>query len=357
MGSNHPTNDRILEVRMLLEPIWLVTMKRMVMKETFPFSLNKCNYTTMDRVQLLFVTVEDWTLAGICRLFVTVTTQGTPGSNQGVVTCFECGVQGHYQKDYPKVKNQNRVNKARVPDARGKAYVLGGRRGRAGVARRYDEDRLSHYFWRRFRCRKTKDMVVGEATEECRCAALVARAPYRLAPSEMEELSTQLQELSDKGFIRPSSSPWGASVLFVKKKDGSFFGWLQGSSRVLEDRLRFDYTTQTYLDKFVIMFIDDILIYSKTKEEQDAHLRLILELLGKEELYVKFSECGDFCCRRYNFLDTLMIVEGIQCVLRRLKSIKDWNHPILQSEIRQFRGLRRFSYRDLSRFSPRLQSL
>ncbi|GKF67855.1 putative reverse transcriptase domain-containing protein [Tanacetum coccineum] len=53
-------------------------------------------------------------------------------------------------------------------------------------------------------------------------AAPVARAPYRLAPFEMKELSEQLQELSDKGFIRPSSSPWGASVFFVKKKDGSF---------------------------------------------------------------------------------------------------------------------------------------
>ncbi|GJS01518.1 putative reverse transcriptase domain-containing protein [Tanacetum coccineum] len=53
-------------------------------------------------------------------------------------------------------------------------------------------------------------------------AAPVARAPYRLAPSEMKELSKQLQELSEKGFIRPSSSPWGAPVLFVKKKDGSF---------------------------------------------------------------------------------------------------------------------------------------
>nr|GFC54657.1 putative reverse transcriptase domain-containing protein [Tanacetum cinerariifolium] len=52
--------------------------------------------------------------------------------------------------------------------------------------------------------------------------APVARAPYRLAPAEMQELSTQLQELSDKGFIRPSSSPWEAPVLFVKKKDGSF---------------------------------------------------------------------------------------------------------------------------------------
>ncbi|GJW61084.1 putative reverse transcriptase domain-containing protein [Tanacetum coccineum] len=53
-------------------------------------------------------------------------------------------------------------------------------------------------------------------------AAPIARAPYRLAPSEMKELSEQLKELSDKGFIRPSSSPWGAPVLFVKKKDGSF---------------------------------------------------------------------------------------------------------------------------------------
>nr|GFC45849.1 putative reverse transcriptase domain-containing protein [Tanacetum cinerariifolium] len=53
-------------------------------------------------------------------------------------------------------------------------------------------------------------------------AAPVARAPYRLAPSEMKELKEQLKELSDKGFIRPSFSPWGAPVLFVKKKDGSF---------------------------------------------------------------------------------------------------------------------------------------
>nr|GFA35891.1 putative reverse transcriptase domain-containing protein [Tanacetum cinerariifolium] len=53
-------------------------------------------------------------------------------------------------------------------------------------------------------------------------AAPVARAPYPLAPSEMKELAEQLKELSDKGFIRPSSSPWGAPVLFVKKKDGSF---------------------------------------------------------------------------------------------------------------------------------------
>ncbi|GKE32284.1 putative reverse transcriptase domain-containing protein, partial [Tanacetum coccineum] len=65
-------------------------------------------------------------LAKDCRSVVTVTTQGTPRQNQGVVTCFECTIQGHYQKDCPIVKNQNRRNKARVPDARGKTYVLGG---------------------------------------------------------------------------------------------------------------------------------------------------------------------------------------------------------------------------------------
>nr|GFC46557.1 putative reverse transcriptase domain-containing protein [Tanacetum cinerariifolium] len=58
------------------------------------------------------------------------------------------------------------------------------------------------------------DLIPGDAP--------VARAPYRLAPPKMKELSEQLKELSDKGFIRPSSSPWGAPVLFVKKKDGSF---------------------------------------------------------------------------------------------------------------------------------------
>nr|GEX52469.1 hypothetical protein [Tanacetum cinerariifolium] len=60
------------------------------------------------------------------RSFIDVTTQGTPGLNQKVVTCFECEAQGNYRKNYPKVKNQNRENKSRVPDARGKAYVLGG---------------------------------------------------------------------------------------------------------------------------------------------------------------------------------------------------------------------------------------
>ncbi|GJV86410.1 putative reverse transcriptase domain-containing protein [Tanacetum coccineum] len=202
-------------------------------------------------------------------------------------------------------------------------------------------------------------------------ATPVAKSPYRLAPSELEELLGQLKELQDKGFIRPSSLPWGAPVLFVKKKDGSFrmcidyrklnkltvkncyplpriddlFDPLQGSQlfskidlrsgyhqlRVHEDDItkttfrtrygHFEFTVmpfgltnapavfmnlmnrvyRPYLDKFVIVFIDDILIYSKTQEEHVEHLRLVLGLLKREKLYAKFSKC-EFWLREVQFL-------------------------------------------------------
>ncbi|GKF10149.1 putative nucleotidyltransferase, ribonuclease H [Tanacetum coccineum] len=188
-------------------------------------------------------------------------------------------------------------------------------------------------------------------------ATPVAKSPYRLTPSEMQELSGQLQELQDNGFIRLSHSPWGAPVLFVKKKDGSFlmcidyrelnkltvknryplpriddlFDQLQGAcyfSKIGYHQLRvhaddipkttfrtryehFEFTVmpfgltsappvfmdlmnrvcKPYLDKFFMVFIDDILIYSKTKEEHEVHLKLVLETLRKEKLYAKFSKC------------------------------------------------------------------
>nr|GFB75574.1 putative reverse transcriptase domain-containing protein [Tanacetum cinerariifolium] len=179
----------------------------------------------------------------------------------------------------------------------------------------------------------------------------VAKSPYHLAPTEMQELANQLKELQDKGFIRPSSSPWGAPVLFVKKKDGSIddlFDQLQGSRYFSKIYLRsgyhllraqkkdipkttfrtryghFEFTImpfgltnapavfmdlmnricRPYLDKFVIVFIDDILIYSKSKKEHEVHLKLILELLKREKLFRKFSKC-EFWLQEENAFQTL----------------------------------------------------
>ncbi|KAA0046147.1 ty3-gypsy retrotransposon protein [Cucumis melo var. makuwa] len=149
----------------------------------------------------------------------------------------------------------------------------------------------------------------------------ISRAPYRMAPTELKELKVQLQELFDKGFIWPSVSPWGAPVLFVKKKDGSMrlcidyrelnkvtiknkyllsriddlFDQLQGATMFSKSTFVFmDLTNRVFrefLDTFVIVFIDDILIYSKTETEHEEHLRMVLETLGANKLYAKFLKC------------------------------------------------------------------
>ncbi|GJX10543.1 putative reverse transcriptase domain-containing protein, partial [Tanacetum coccineum] len=232
-------------------------------------------------------------------------------------------------------------------------------------------------------------------------AAPVACALYHLAPSEMKELSEQLQELSKKCFIRPSSSPWGAPVLFVKKKDGSFrmcidyqelnkltiknrhplpriddlFDQLQGSSvyskidlqsgyhqlRIREEdipitafRTRYGHyefqvmpfgltnapavfmdlmnrVCKLYLDKFVIVLIDDILIYSKNKEEHGEHLKTILNLLRSEKLYAKFLKC-DFWLDFVQFLGHVIDSSGVHVDPAKIKSIKNWAAPATPTE-------------------------
>ncbi|GJX99329.1 putative reverse transcriptase domain-containing protein [Tanacetum coccineum] len=165
-------------------------------------------------------------------------------------------------------------------------------------------------------------------------AAPVARAPYRLAPSEMKELSEQLKELSDKGFIRPSSSPWGAPVLFVKKKDGSF-------------RMCIDYrelNKLTVKNRYPLPRIDDLFdqlqgssvyskIGSKNKKEHKEHLKQILELLKKEELYAKFSKC-EFWIPKVSVLGKVIDSEGIHVDPAKIESIKDWTSPKSPTEIR-----------------------
>nr|GEX41336.1 putative reverse transcriptase domain-containing protein [Tanacetum cinerariifolium] len=237
------------------------------------------------------------------------------------------------------------------------------------------------------------DLVPGDAR--------VARVPYRLAPSEMKELVKQLQELLEKGFIRPSSSSWGAPVLFVKKKDGSFrmcidyrelnkltvknhypllrindlFDQLQCLSVYSKVDLRTGYhqlpireedipitalgtryghyefrvmsfgltnaptvfmdlmnrVCKPYLDKFVIVFIDDIVIYSKNKEEHREHLKTILELLKREQLYAKFSKC-DFWLESLQFLGHVIDSEGVHVDPAKIEAIKNWATPTTPTE-------------------------
>ncbi|GKC37038.1 putative reverse transcriptase domain-containing protein [Tanacetum coccineum] len=92
---------------------------------------------------------------------------------------------------------------------------------------------------------------------------------------------------------------------------------------------------KTYLDKFVIVFIDDILIYSRSKQENEEHLKQILELLQKEELYAKFSKC-EFWLPKVQFLGHMIDSEGIHVDPAKIKSIKDWASPKTLTKIRQF---------------------
>ncbi|KAJ0914366.1 putative nucleotidyltransferase, Ribonuclease H [Helianthus annuus] len=111
-----------------------------------------------------------------------------------------------------------------------------------------------------------------------------------------------------------------------------------------------------YLDKFVIVFIDDILIYSKTKAEHEQHLRAILELLKKEQLYAKFSKC-EFWLREVQFLGHVVNGDGIHVDPTKIEAIKDWETPKTPTEIRQFLGLAGYYRRFIENFSKIAQPL
>ncbi|GJY18976.1 putative reverse transcriptase domain-containing protein [Tanacetum coccineum] len=257
--------------------------------------------------------------------------------------CFECGAPGHFKRDCPKLKNKDRGN----GNAQGWVYAFGNAKKRGNASGNSDSnvvkdnsydvklaDRkivgidtiirgctlnfLDHPFhidlmpvelgsfdviigmdWLR-RChaviKQQERISVGSYLifkgsrvhgEGMLGATPVAQAPYRLAPSEMKELSEQLQELSDKGFIRPSSSPWGA------------------------------------LDK----------------KEHEEHLKAILELLKKEKLYAKFSKC-EFWILKVQFLGHVIDSKGIHVDPAKIESIIDWASPKTPTEIRQFLGIK-----------------
>ncbi|KAL0556381.1 hypothetical protein IC582_004894 [Cucumis melo] len=248
----------------------------------------------------------------------------------------------------------------------------------------------------------------------------ISRAPYRMAPAELKELKVQLQELLDKGFIRPSVSPWGAPVLFVKKKDGSMrlcidyrelnkvtvknryplpriddlFDQLQGATVFSKIDLRSGYhqlrikdedvpktafrsryghyefivmsfgltnapavfmdlmnrVFREFLDTFVIVFIDDILIYSKMEAEHEEHLRMVLQTLRDNKLYAKFSKC-EFWLKQVSFLGHVVSKAGVSVDPAKIEAVTGWTRPSTVSEVRSFLGLAGYYRRFVENFS------
>ncbi|KAL0535932.1 hypothetical protein IC582_024862 [Cucumis melo] len=248
----------------------------------------------------------------------------------------------------------------------------------------------------------------------------ISRAPYRMAPAELKELKVQLQELLDKGFIRPSVSPWGAPVLFVTKKDGSMrlcidyrelnkvtvknryplpriddlYDQLQGATVFSKIDLRSGYhqlrikdgdvpktafrsryghyefivmsfgltnapavfmdlmnrVFREFLDTFVIVFIDDILIYSKTEAEHEEHLRMVLQTLRDNKLYAKFSKC-EFWLKQVSFLGHVVSRAGVSVDPAKIEAVTGWTRPSTVSEVRSFLGLAGYYRRFVENFS------
>ncbi|GKA35013.1 putative reverse transcriptase domain-containing protein [Tanacetum coccineum] len=161
-------------------------------------------------------------------------------------------------------------------------------------------------------------------------AAPVARAPYRLAPAEMQELSAQLQELSDRGFIRPSSSPWGAPVLFVKKKDGSF--------RMIKSLSKIDLRSVIINSEFVWK------TFSMTRIFRDSLWFIEFQVMpfGLTNAPAVFMDLMNRLSK-VQFLGHVIDSEGIHVDPAKIEAIKDWATPKTPTEIRSFLGFGRLT--------------
>ncbi|XP_022030567.2 uncharacterized protein LOC110931483, partial [Helianthus annuus] len=178
-------------------------------------------------------------------------------------------------------------------------------------------------------------------------ATPIVKAPYRLAPTEMKELRNQLQELLDKGFIQdiPKTAfrtRYGHYVFLVMP-----FGLTNAPAAFMD---LMNQVCKPYLDQFVIVFIDDILIYSKSRETHEGHLRAILKLLKEEKLYAKFSKC-EFWTREVQFLRHVVNEKGIQVDPTKIEVVKNWEAPRNPTEIRRFLGLAGYYRRFIQDFT------
>jgi hypothetical protein len=250
--------------------------------------------------------------------------------------------------------------------------------------------------------------------------APISKRPYMMSVEELKELKKQLMELQEAGYIRLGSSPWGAPVLFVQKKNGSqrmcvdyrslndvtvknkyllpriedLFDQMRGArvfskidlrSGYHQMRIRpsdisktafstryglYEFTVMSfgltnapayfmnlmnkvfmeYLDRFVVVFIDEILIYSKSDSDHEEHLRLVLQKLRDNQLYAKFSKC-EFWIGEVPFLGHIISNGGILVDPAKVKEIMEWRVPTIVTEIRSFLGLAGYYRRFIEGFS------
>jgi hypothetical protein len=256
------------------------------------------------------------------------------------------------------------------------------------------------------------DLVPGTAP--------ITKRPYRMSAEELTELKGQLKDLLDKQYIRPSASPWGSPVLFVRRKDGTmrlcidyrslnavtiknkyplpriddlldqlrkakFFSKIDLRSGYHQMKIRecdipktafvtrygqYEFTVVSFgltnapayfmnmmnkvfmeeLDKFVVVFIDDILIYSETAEEHAEHLRIVLERLRQNQLYAKFSKC-EFWLEKVAFLGHVLTAEGVAVDPEKIEAVSEWQQPKSVTDIRSFLGLAGYYRRFIENFS------
>nr|GEY29083.1 uncharacterized protein [Tanacetum cinerariifolium] len=177
----------------------------------------------------------------------------------------------------------------------------------------------------------------------------ISKAPYHMAPVELKEIKEQLQEMLENGFIRPSDisktafrTRYGHHEFLVMP-----FG-LTNAPAVFIDLMNRIF--HEYLNKFVIVFIDDILVYSKSEEEHKQHLRIVLEILRQKKLYAKFSKC-EFWLQQVSFLGHIVSANGITMDPSKVEAITKWQRPTTVTEVRSFLGLAGYYRRFVEGFS------
>jgi len=256
------------------------------------------------------------------------------------------------------------------------------------------------------------DLIPGQSPPSC--------APCRLAPIELEELKRLLSELLESGFIVPSKSPYGALIIFVKKKDGSLcmcvdyralnkmtvknkyplphiddlLDRLQGATifssldlhsgynqiRIKEEDIpktafrtrygHFEFHVMHFgltndpatfmtlmndifrplLDSCVVVFLDDILVYSKTPKEHDQQLRQVLDISCNNKLYCKISKCS-FFQPAVDYLGYVISAEGVSTSPHKTEAIANWESPTSIHDVQSFMGLANFYHKFVKDFS------